>query len=95
MIVKFACVAAVLTVASVAPAHAGGLLGILSGKNTNNGALIVVSPNVDLGISGILSNNGILNGNKTGILSGILNGNKTDVDVLSNNKSDGKKKRGH
>lgn len=95
MIVKFACVAAVLTVASVAPAHAGGLLGILSGKNTNNGALVVVAPNVDLGISGILSNNGILNGNKTNILSGILNGNKTDVDVLNNRKSDGKKKRGH
>ncbi|MNE25079.1 hypothetical protein D3C80_1183960 [compost metagenome] len=54
-----------------------------------------MAPNVDLGISGILSNNGILNGNKTNILSGILNGNKTDVDVLNNRKSDGKKKRGH
>ncbi|WP_313612069.1 hypothetical protein [Agrobacterium sp.] len=95
MIAKFACVAAVLSVATVAPAHAGGLLGILSGKNTNNGALVVVAPNVDLGVSGILSNNGILNGNKTGILSGILNGNNTDVDVLNNNKSSSKKKRGH
>ena len=70
MIAKFACVAAILTVASVGQANAGGLLG------------------------GILSNNGILNGNKTGILNGVLNGNKTSVDVIDN-KNDGGKKRRH
>ncbi|MDS7595495.1 hypothetical protein [Agrobacterium tumefaciens] len=94
MIVKFACVAAALTVASVGQAHAGGLLGILSGNSNKNSALIVVSPSIDLGVSGILSNNGILNGNKTGILNGVLNGNKTSVDVIDNNDN-GKKKRRH
>ncbi len=91
MIAKFACVAAILTVASVGQANAGGLLGgILSGNSNKGGALVVVSPSIDLGVSGILSNNGILNGNKTGI----LNGNKTSVDVIDN-KNDGGKKRRH
>jgi hypothetical protein len=95
MIAKFACVAAILTVASVGQANAGGLLGgILSGNSNKGGALVVVSPSIDLGVSGILSNNGILNGNKTGILNGMLNGNKTSVDVIDN-KNDGGKKRRH
>lgn len=99
MLKKIACATIVLTVASMAPAHAGGLLGsILSGKSNRSG-LINVSPNVDLGVGNILSGNDVLNGNRTGLLSGILNGNRTSVDAIgSDNDNDrgyNKKKRRH
>ena len=95
MIAKFACVAAILTVAYLWQAKAGGVVGgIQSGHINKGGAPVVGSPSIDLGVSGILSNNGILNGNKTGILNGVLNGNKTSVDVIDN-KNDGGKKRRH
>ncbi len=99
MLTKIACATVVLTATSMAPAHAGGLLGGLLGGNGNKGGLIVVSPNVNLGLKGLLSNNSLLNGNKTGILSGILNGNSTSVDGIGNHNDNdrdrgyGKKKR--
>ena len=97
MLTKIACATVALTIASFAPAHAGSLLGGLLSGNSNKGGLVVVSPNVDLGLNGLLSNNSILNGNKTGILSGILNGNKTSVDGIGNDNDRGynKKKRRH
>lgn len=98
MLTKIACVTVALTVASMAPAHAGGLLGGLLSGNSNKGSLVNVSPDVNLGVGNILSDNGLLNGNKTGLLSGILNGNKTSVDALSNDNDRGgynKKKRRH
>ena len=99
MLTKIACVTVALTVASMAPAHAGGLLGGLLGGNGSRGGLVNVSPNLNLGVGNILSNNGLLNGNKTGLLSGILNGNKTSVDAIgSGNDNDRgyyKKKRRH
>lgn len=97
MLTKIACVTVALTVASMAPAHAGGLLGGLLGGNNNRAGLVNVSPNLNLGVGNILSNNGLLNGNKTGLLSGILNGNKTTVDAFNNDNNRGyyKKKRRH
>ncbi|UHS57498.1 MULTISPECIES: hypothetical protein [Agrobacterium] len=92
MLTKIACVTVALTVASMAPAHAGGLLGGLLGGNSNKGGLVNVSPNLNLGVGNVLS------GNKTGVLSGILNGNKTSVDALNNDNDRGgynKKKRRH
>ena len=99
MLTKIACATIVLTVASMAPAHAGGLLGgLLSGKSNRSG-LINVSPNVDLGVGNILSGNDVLNGNRTGLLSGILNGNRTSVDAIGsgndNDRGYNKKKRHH
>ncbi|GAK68730.1 hypothetical protein [Agrobacterium rubi] len=97
MLMKIACATIALTVASMAPAHAGGLLGGLLSGNSNKGGLVTVSPNVDLGVGNILSGNGVLNGNKTGLLSGILNGNKTSVDAIGSDNDRGynKKKRRH
>ncbi|SCX27611.1 MULTISPECIES: hypothetical protein [Agrobacterium] len=99
MLTKIACATIVLTVASMAPAHAGGLLGGLLSGNSNKGGLINLSPNVDLGVGNILSGNGLLNGNKTGLLSGILNGNRTSVDAIGsgndNDRGYNKKKRRH
>ena len=86
MLKKVACATVILTVASLAPAQAGGLLGGLLGGGNNRSGLIVVSPNVNLGLKGLLSGNSLLNGNKTGILSG----NSTSVDGIGNhNDNDG------
>jgi hypothetical protein len=97
MLTKIACATIVLTVASMAPAYAGGLLGGLLSGNSNKGGLVTVSPSVDLGVGNILSGNGILNGNKTGLLNGVLNGNTTSVDGIGNDNDRGynKKKRRH
>lgn len=94
MLTKIACATFVLTVASLGPAHAGGLPGGLLGGGSKGG-LINVSPNVNLGLKGLLSNNSLLNGNKTSVLSG----NDTSVDGIGNHNNNdrdrgwGKKRR--
>lgn len=72
MTIKVMCIAAVLSVAAISQASAGGLLsnggskgGLLGlGVNLGNSGQIVVAPSVD-----------VLNGNNVGILNGVLNGN--------------------
>ena len=86
---KYALMLAVAVVSlSSVTAEAGGW-----GNNKKSAPLVNVSPSVDLGkivIGDVLNGNNILSGN---IVSGILNGNKTGilsgigVGILSGNKS--------
>ena len=75
MKIKMICIAAVLSVAAISQASAGGILSGGKKSGIGNGS-IVIAPNV-----------GVLNGSNTSILSGILSGNSilSGSNLLSGN----------